>query len=139
MKYTKKIAAGKSVDKKTNEVTKAWPEGKITVDGTELLALATDPALKQHLIRYIKLMSQHDASSCHRGGRKTGNGPGWKWDAEASTLTLTSKVWEERESGADKRAAARAEAEAKVDAKIAAGQLKPAMRKIVLEMMGFGA
>jgi len=138
MKYSKVVKAGQSVDKdgKTN---KSWSEQKVTVDGTELMKLADDPALRQHLSRYIKLMSQHDASSCHRGGRKTGNGPGWKWDAEASTLTLTSKVWEERESGADKRAAARAEAEAKVDAKIAAGQLKPAMRAIVLEMMGFGA
>ena len=139
MKYTKKIAAGKSVDKKTNEVTKAWPEGKITVDGTELMELTDDPALRQHLSRYIKLMSQHDASACHRGARKTGDGPGWKWDAETATLTLATQCWDERESGADKRAAARTAAESKVDAKIAAGELSPMMRAIVLEMMGFGA
>ena len=138
MKYTKVVKAGKTVDKE-GKTTRSWKEGEVTVDGTELMELTTDPALRQHLSRYIKLMSQHDASACHRGARTSDNGPGWRWDAEAATLTLATKVWRERESGADKKAAARAEAEAKVDAKIAAKELKPAMRAIVLEMMGFGA
>lgn len=138
MKYTKVVKAGKTVDKE-GKTTRSWKEGKITVDGTELIALATDPVVKQHLAKYVKLVSQHDASACHRGARTSDNGPGWSWNAETSTLTLSTKVWKERESGESKRVAARAEAEAKVDAKIKAGQLKPAMRAIVLEMMGFGA
>ena len=126
------------MDKKTGEVTKAWPEGKITVDGTELMELTDDLSLRQHLSRYIKLMSQHDASSCHRGARKTGDGPGWAWNAESSTLTLSTKVWEERESSESKKSAARAAAEAKIDEMIAAKKLNPENRAIVLAVMGFG-